>query len=213
MGASGAPLEDGVISLDIPGRAFDQRPVLGPVAFSVAPGEVLAILGPSGAGKTTLLRIAAGIDHGAVGQVRRPQRIAAVFQEPTLLPWRTVLQNLTVVHPQITPEQARSMLERVGLGGEADLFPGQLSLGQQRRLAIARAFAGRPELLLLDEPFVSLDPATATAMADLTAELIADTKPATILVTHSRAEADRLATRQMSLSGRPAVLRPMTDDA
>ncbi len=202
-----------MIALDIPGRAFGDRAVLGPVSFRVGPGEVLAILGPSGAGKTTLLRIAAGIDDGATGEVRRPDRIAAVFQEPTLLPWRSVLRNLTVVHPGLTERAARAMLDRVGIGAEAGLFPGQLSLGQQRRLAIARAFAGRPELLLLDEPFVSLDPATAEAMADLTAELIAETRPATILVTHSRAEADRLATRQMTLTGRPAVLSAMPHDA
>lgn len=99
------------------------------------------------------------------------------------------------------------MLARVGLQGKETLFPSQLSLGQQRRLALARAFAGRPEALFLDEPFVSLDPALAEDMLTLTAELIADARPAVLFITHAEAEAHRLATRILRLAGHPATLQ------
>lgn len=187
-------------------KSFGGMPVLGPVAFTITGGEVLAILGPSGIGKSTLLRIVAGIDRDYEGAVTRPDRLAMVFQEPVLLPWRSVIDNLRLVHPDLGEEAARAALDRVGLGDKGAAFPGQLSLGQQRRLALARAFAGRPELLILDEPFVSLDPETAGAMLTLTEDLIAEARPATLLVTHSEAEAARLATRILRLSGSPASL-------
>jgi NitT/TauT family transport system ATP-binding protein len=130
-----------------------------------------------------------------------------VFQDPTLLPWRSALDNLRIVHPGLGADEAQAMLDKVGLGDRGAAFPGQLSLGQQRRLSLARAFAGRPDLLILDEPFVSLDAATGEEMLALTERLIAETRPATLLVTHARAEAERLANRIMHLAGQPAVLR------
>ena len=91
---------------------------------------------------------------------------------------------------------------------KAGLFPGQLSLGQQRRLALARAFAGDPDFLIMDEPFVSLDPGTAEAMLVLTETLIAEVRPATLFVTHARVEAERLKARVLELRGSPASLAP-----
>lgn len=187
-------------------KFFGGVPVLGPVSFRIAPGEVLAILGPSGIGKSTLLRIVAGIDRDFDGQVIRPDHLAMVFQEPVLLPWRSARDNLRLVHPDLSESDAQAALDRVGLGDKAAAFPGQLSLGQQRRLALARAFAGRPELLILDEPFVSLYAATAEAMLALTESLIHEARPATLIVTHSEAEAARLASRILRLSGHPATL-------
>lgn len=196
-----------MIRVDIQGKTYGATPVLGPVAFEIGPGETLAILGRSGIGKSTLLRIVAGLDARFDGHVDRPGRIGMVFQEPTLLPWRSALRNLTLIHPGLSRAGAREMLQRVGLGDKADAFPGQMSLGQQRRLALARAFAGTPELLILDEPFVSLDADTAETMLALTERLIAATRPATLFVTHNRAEAERLATRILLLDGHPATLR------
>ncbi|MAB06034.1 MAG: ABC transporter ATP-binding protein [Rhodobacteraceae bacterium] len=202
------PPEAAAIRVAIHSKRFGPTEVLRDVHFSVTRGETVALLGPSGIGKSTVLRIVAGLDPDFDGEVQRPRRIAMVFQEPTLLPWRTALQNLTLVHPDLTERAARAALARVGLKDREDAFPRSLSLGQQRRLALARAFAGKPEMLIMDEPFVSLDPELAEAMLALTETLIAEACPATIFVTHARAEADRLASRVLELRGTPATLCP-----
>jgi NitT/TauT family transport system ATP-binding protein len=175
-------------------KAFGRHEVLRDLAFTVEAGETLAVLGPSGAGKSTLLRIVAGLDADFEGSGRRPDEIAFVFQEPTLLPWRSTLDNLTLV-TAVDPARAEGALAEVGLQGKGRLDPRQLSLGQQRRLALARAFVTGPQLLLLDEPFVSLDAPLVAEMLALTEQLITRARPATVFVTHSAAEAERLATR------------------
>jgi len=195
-----------VIKIDVRRKAFGEEEVLRDIRFEMDVGETVAILGPSGIGKSTLLRLIAGIDPAFDGEITRPEKIAMVFQEPVLLPWRSVVENLTLVHPDLGTQAALSALERTGIVDKAGLFPGQLSLGQQRRLALARAFAGRPELLVMDEPYVSLDPTTAEEMLALTEALIAETGPAVILVTHSEAEAQRLARRRLRLAGKPATM-------
>lgn len=186
------------LQVAITAKSFGNVTVLRDLVFQVARGEVLAVLGPSGVGKSTLLRIIAGLDTDYRGQIRREGQVAMVFQEPTLLPWRSARDNLTLT-TRATPTEADAALGRVGLAGKGMLFPGQLSLGQQRRLSIARAYAARPAILLLDEPFVSLDDALVDDMLALTESVIAEQRPATVFVTHSQAEADRLATRQMRL--------------
>lgn len=205
MGAARAPLARHMIHARVDEKSYAGNPVLGAIDLVINPGETVAVLGPSGIGKSTLLRIVTGIDTEFRGQVQRPDRMAIVFQEPTLLPWRSVVQNLTLLHSDIARDTALTMLTRVGIGDKANLFPGQLSLGQQRRLALARAFVGSPDFLVMDEPFVSLDAASAEAMLGLTESLIAETRPATLFVTHSKVEADRLATRIHTLRGSPAM--------
>lgn len=200
--------EPAAVRVDIRSKRFGSAEVLRNLGFTVARGETVALVGPSGIGKSTVLRIVAGLDRAFDGEVQRPEAVAMVFQEPTLLPWRTALQNLTLVHPDLGDARARAMLARVGLKGREQAFPRSLSLGQQRRLALARAFAGAPEMLIMDEPFVSLDPELAEAMLGLTEELIAEHRPATIFVTHARDEADRLASRVLELRGAPATLSP-----
>lgn len=195
-----------MIEVAIDAKSFGDVQVLGRLRFTLRPGETLAILGPSGVGKSTLLRIVAGIDFAYQGHVRVPARRAMVFQDPTLLPWRSALDNLRIVHPDLGDRAAQAMLSKVGLGDRSGAFPGQLSLGQQRRLSLARAFAGQPELLVMDEPFVSLDAATADEMLGLTEALIAETRPATVFVTHAPGEAARLADRVLHLDGAPATL-------
>lgn len=191
-----------MIRVAIRAKRFGASPVLGPVSFEVAKGETVALVGPSGIGKSTLLQIVAGIDTDFEGEVDRPEALAIVFQEPTLLLWRSVRDNLRIIHPNLDRATVDAALEQVGLAGKATLFPGQLSLGQQRRLSLARAFAGQPELLIMDEPYVSLDHDTARAMLRLTQTLIADHGPATLFVTHSMEEARHLADRILTL--RPA---------
>lgn len=178
-------------------------PILGALSLSVRAGDTLALRGPSGVGKTTLLRVLAGLESGFRGTRRVTDKTALVFQEPTLLPWRSALQNLTLV-TGCSENTARALLEEVGLAEKADAFPGQLSLGQQRRLSLARALAAEPELLLLDEPFVSLDPGLVDEMMALFGAVQRRRHVAAILVTHAEAEARALATRIVTLGGTPA---------
>lgn len=191
--------------LDLTARSFGPRPILGPVSLTVGAGQRVALLGPSGVGKTTLLRIIAGLDRDFAGTRAVPERLAMVFQEPTLLPWRTALANLTLPTGASRAEAA-ALLAQVGLAGREGAYPRQLSLGQQRRLSLARAFAARPGILLMDEPFASLDEATRDRMLDLTAQLLDSSGAGLILVTHDPAEAARLGARPLTLSGSPATL-------
>jgi len=191
------------LTLRLRGWRVAGRDILGPVSLSVAPGETVALVGPSGIGKTSLLRIIAGIETRFDGTLEVEGPVSMVFQEPLLLPWRSLIDNLCLT-TNCSPEVADRWLERVGLAGRGKDVPGQLSLGQQRRLALARAFAVKPRVLLLDEPFVSLDADLADDMMSLFEDLRAGSPVATLLVTHARAEAERLANRQLVLSGSPA---------
>lgn len=191
--------------LDLTAKSFGPRPILGPVSLTVGAGQRVALLGPSGVGKTTLLRIIAGLDRDFAGTRAVPERLAMVFQEPTLLPWRTALANLTLP-TGATRAEAAALMAQVGLAGREAAYPRQLSLGQQRRLSLARAFAAQPGILLMDEPFASLDEATRDRMLDLTAQLLNSSGAGLILVTHDPAEAARLGARPLTLSGSPATL-------
>jgi ABC-type nitrate/sulfonate/bicarbonate transport system ATPase subunit len=194
------------MELDIRGKSFAGRPVLGPIRLQLAEGQRVAILGPSGIGKTTFLRIVAGLDTAFDGSVTETGRTTLVFQEPTLLPWRTALENITLP-TGVATAVARDLLTEVGLEGKDALYPRQLSLGQQRRLALARAFAPLPTTLLMDEPFASLDTETAGRMLDLTAALLERAGASLIFVTHDPTEAVHLKAQVLTLQGSPATLR------
>lgn len=191
------------LSLRLPGLSLGGTKVLGDIALEVARRETVAITGPSGIGKTSLLRVVLGLLEVPGAELRRPDSVSVVFQEPLLLPWRTARANLTLT-TGIDRDAAEAALAEVGLAGRGGAFPAALSLGQQRRLALARAFAAAPELLLMDEPFVSLDPALADEMMGVFEALRARRPVTTLLVTHAEAEAARLASRRLRLGGRPA---------
>lgn len=185
-------------------RRFGERTVLDRLDLDLAPGSFTALLGRSGSGKTTLLRTLAGLDpapEGATVDVPRPTTV--VFQEPRLLPWRTVRQNIALVTPP-DPAAAEALLATLGLAPYGDLYPPALSLGMARRAAIARAFAIQPAVLLLDEPFVSLDPAMAEQGRAVLAAAWSARRCAALLVTHDLAEAASLADRILLLSASPA---------
>jgi NitT/TauT family transport system ATP-binding protein len=170
-------------------------------------GSFGALIGPSGCGKTTILRIAAGLDADFRGQLRTPGagRLGMVFQEPRLLPWRTVEDNIRLALPaHQTGIDLTELFETLGLGSHLARYPGELSLGLARRTAIARAFAIRPDFLLLDEPFVSLDEAVAGRLRSELMALTTRTRVTTLLVTHHLEEAVQLADRLFFLSDRPA---------
>jgi NitT/TauT family transport system ATP-binding protein len=180
--------------------------VLRDIAFTLRQGEVVAIVGPSGCGKTTMLRIIAGLDRDYDGAIARPPdgKLGMVFQEPRLLPWRSVEDNVRLVAPEIEAHELAALFDVLGLVGHRAHYPGELSLGLARRVALARAFAVKPELLLLDEPFVSLDQALAARLRDELVMLVDRHAVITLLVTHDIEEAAALADRLILLSARPA---------
>lgn len=197
-----------VLSVRLIAKHFGEKHILGPISLDMPPGERVAILGPSGIGKTTLLRLIAGLDSRMEGTIFRPEPIAMVFQEPVLLPWRSAMDNIRIT-TGVSKTEAENHLYAVGLAGRGEEFPANFSLGQQRRLSLARALAAHPALLILDEPFASLDAKTADQMIELTKSLVAGGKITTLFVTHSRSEADRLADRIVVLDGTPAAMHPV----
>jgi len=178
-------------------RRFADRAVLEQLDFHVNKGEFVALLGVSGSGKTTLLRILAGLDHPDAGSVAVPRARTMVFQEPRLIPSQRVLGNVTIGLPRTaqTRKVALDALDEVGLTARANAWPSTLSGGEAQRVALARALVREPALLLLDEPFASLDALTRLRMHSLVRALHAHHNPAVLLVTHDVDEAIRLADR------------------
>ena len=185
-----------------------QRPVLRNITFSIAHGEVIALLGASGIGKSTTLRILLGLDNDFEGRITRATgRAGVMFQEPRLLPWLTVADNLRlVVTRDMPPPDIQALLAMVRLPDAGNLYPRQLSLGMARRVALARALAVSPEVLVLDEPFASLDPQLTATLAEVIERWTRDTGAAVLLATHDLAQALHLASRILVLAGTPATL-------
>ena len=181
--------------------------VIRGLTLRLGAGEFGALIGPSGCGKTTVLRIVAGLDTDFTGECRWPpeHRLGVVFQEPCLLPWRTVDENIRLVLP---PDRAKAdlsdLIDTLGLSAHRAHYPGELSLGLARRVAIARAFAIEPDFLLLDEPFVSLDEAVAARLREELMTLTASRNVTTLMVTHDLGEAVQLADHLFFLSDRPS---------
>jgi NitT/TauT family transport system ATP-binding protein len=190
------------------------------VTFGLQAGQFVSLLGPSGCGKTTFLRIAAGLLPKTSGiveingaEVERPQLdFGMVFQQPNLMPWRTVLKNvLFPVEIQGdadggAAQRAAELLSLVGLSGFEHSYPAQLSGGMQQRVALCRALVHRPKLLLMDEPFGALDELTRMEMQDLLLDIRAKTGATVMLVTHSISEAVYLSDKVAVFSPRPATI-------
>ncbi len=203
------------VTVTYPGRA-----PLGPIDLTVAPGEIVAVVGASGAGKSTLLRLLAGLEPPASGAVTRtPGETGFVFQSPTLMPWADALANvaLPLELQGLSPIEARKAavpaLAAVGLGDRLAARPHQLSGGMAMRVSLARALVTRPALLLLDEPFAALDSVTRRGLIEDLHRLWAagEPRPAIVFVTHDVEEAVYLASRVVVLSsadGRPVADLP-----
>jgi ABC-type nitrate/sulfonate/bicarbonate transport system ATPase subunit len=194
-------------------KAFGGAPLYSGFDLDIPEGEVVALMGPSGVGKSTLLRIIAGIDrayHGSVTVDGVPAADAPapgfMFQDARLLPWLTVAQNLRLARPALTDDELATRLAAVGLDGTAAQFPAELSGGMQRRAALARAVLANPRLLLLDEPFASLDQALLDDMLALVGKTLSETKATALIATHRPDEAARLAHRVLVLTGRPVTV-------
>jgi ABC-type nitrate/sulfonate/bicarbonate transport system ATPase subunit len=199
-------LEVSIVSKDRFSAFGASQRVLQGLEFTLARGEAAAMVGPSGCGKTTLLRIIAGLDRSYEGRidVSGHGRLGMVFQEPRLLPWRNVEDNLRIAAPDASDEEISELFEALELDEHRAHFPSELSLGLARRAALARALAIKPDLLLLDEPFVSLDAALAKELREEIAALIDEKRVTTLIVTHDLREAIELADKIFLLSPRPA---------
>ena len=182
--------------------------VLRDIDLTLARGEVGALVGPSGCGKTTMLKVIAGLDRDYQGAVHSwtGARLGVVFQEPRLLPWRSVEDNVRLAAPDLSERALSELFDALDLSGHRAHYPGELLLGLARRAALARAFAVEPDLLLLDEPFVSLDEALAARLREGLVRLVEDRAVTTLTVTHNVDEAVRLADRLFLLSARPASI-------
>ncbi len=209
------------------GQAFNGTKVLRDASFSLEAGERLAVLGPSGSGKTTLLRLIAGLEAPKEGEIAiagkaasragevliapEHREVALVFQGLALFPHLRALDQIAfAARGRGGVKQAKSLLERIGLGHRANAPLDQLSGGERQRIALARALAQEPKLLLMDEPFASLDDEKRGEMRDLLRSLLERTETTLILVTHSREDALDLARRVIVLErGAQVACNPM----
>jgi len=201
------------------------------VSFEICPREFLCVLGASGSGKTTLLRTLAGLLPPTTGMVTfaggRTPRIGMVFQQSNLMPWRTVIANIALplelggLDSEASRQRAQDMIELVGLQGFEESLPRDLSGGMAQRVAIARAFVHDPDLLLLDEPFGSLDALTRERMGVELSLIWQKRRKTVVMVTHSISESLYLADRVLVLTPRPGTIqldlkvdlpRPRTDE-
>ena len=200
-------------------------PALEHVSFAVGPQEFVCLVGPSGCGKSTLLRLLAGLLAPTAGQVffegaplvAPRRRIGFVFQKANLMPWRTVLANVTLplelqhVAPAEARRRAQELIDLVGLRGFEQSLPRDLSGGMEQRVAIARALVHNPDVLLLDEPFGSLDALSRERMGGELLRIWEARRKTVVMVTHSIPEALLLADRVLVLSPRPGQIRLALD--
>jgi len=190
------------------GKAYGEKTILNGIDLTIPPGELVAIVGRSGSGKSTLLRLLAGLDKVSGGSVAYDgvlssaasdngirEDVRVMFQDSRLLPWKKVLANVALGLPRSRHQEARGVLEQVGLADRADDWPAHLSGGQRQRVALARALVHKPRLLLLDEPLGALDALTRIEMHALIEHIWRANGFTALLVTHDPAEAIALADR------------------
>lgn len=203
-------------------KSFGDIEVIDGIELTVRQGELIAIVGPSGCGKTTLLRILAGLETPSAGSVKvrgepvpgpGPDRVL-IFQEGTVFPWATVEENVAFgmeARGEVDPERVAEAIRTCGLDGFQDHYPRTLSGGMERRVALARAMVAEPDMLLMDEPFSSLDAQTSRILQNTLMRLWEGTGTTVVLVTHDVEVALRLASRVMVVSSRPLKERAMHD--
>jgi NitT/TauT family transport system ATP-binding protein len=223
------PADAGILVVDDIVKQFEtpEGPLLAVdrVSLSVRPGEFLAVIGPSGCGKSTLFNIIGGLLDGYQGAVtvggetvRGPHpAIGMVFQEESTFPWRTVIENVAFpleiagMGKKDRFDKARKFIALVGLSGFEKRYPAELSGGMRQRVAIARTLASEPKILLMDEPFASLDEQTRLLLGDKVLQIQQDLKQTTLLITHNITEAVQLADRILVMTYRPGRVKRIVD--
>jgi NitT/TauT family transport system ATP-binding protein len=208
MPARPAPL----LELDHVSVRYGTAEVLHEISLRVMPGEFVALVGPSGCGKTTLLNLCSGWLQPSSGRVRRPARLRMVFQQDGLFPWLTAGENIRLglrhlPDADAVQQRCTALLHLVGLTAFEGHYPHQLSGGMRQRVELARALGGDTDLLLMDEPFSSLDYLARLRMRQELAALLHEAPRTVVLVTHDIEEAAQLADRVLVLSERPAALQ------
>jgi NitT/TauT family transport system ATP-binding protein len=220
---------DGVLAVDDIVKSFDtpDGPIVAieHVSFKVRPGELFAVIGPSGCGKSTLFNIIGGILSDYQGRVtvdgervRGPHKsIGMVFQEESTFPWRTVLENVSFpleiagMRKSERHDKARHFIALVGLAGFEKRYPAELSGGMRQRVAIARTLAFEPKILLMDEPFASLDEQTRLLLGDKLLQIQQELKQTSLLITHNITEAVQLSDRILVMSYRPGKVKRIVE--
>jgi sulfonate transport system ATP-binding protein len=205
-----------MLAIDHVSRVFPGgQTALSDIDLGIAEGEIVAMVGGSGCGKTTLLRLASGLDQPSRGairvngaEIREPSAdVGIIFQEPRLLPWLSVIDNIAFPFAHLPKAEARERAERVllrvGLGGYGARWPRDLSGGQMQRVSIARALVTEPKVLLLDEPFSALDAFTRAALHEHLLALWEERRPTLLIVTHDVEEAVTLADRVVVMQPNP----------
>ena len=201
-----------LLRFDRVSQSFGAVDVLSDVSLAVQPGEFVALVGPSGCGKTTLLNLCSGWLEPTNGRVDRPDAVRMVFQRDGLFPWLTVGENVRLGLRHLSGEaartrQAEALLTLIGLTEFRSHYPHQLSGGMRQRVELARALGGGTDLLLMDEPFSSVDYLTRLKLRAELARLLREQPRTVVLVTHDIEEAAQLADRVLVLSERPARIR------
>ncbi len=205
-------MRDKLLSLEEVGCRFGAVEVFNRLSLEIARGEFVALVGPSGCGKTTLLSLLSGFIKPTSGLVRKQGRVRMVYQQDGLFPWQTVAENISLGLREVKDERERArqlqeMLSLISLENFADHYPHQLSGGMRQRAELARALAGDTDILLLDEPFSSLDYLTRLRLRRELVRMLEELPRTVVLVTHDIEEAAQLADRVLVLSDRPATIR------
>lgn len=206
------PSPENLLALDGVSLSFGAVEVLRDISLSIARREFVAIIGPSGCGKSTLLNVLSGDAKPSVGSIVRHGRMRMVYQQDGLFPWQTVAENISLGLRFVADEQERKrqvgeLVDLIRLRGFEDHYPHQLSGGMRQRVELARALAGDSDMLLMDEPFSSLDYLTRLRIRGDLARLIEERPRTVVLVTHDIEEAAQLADRVLVLTDRPARIR------
>ena len=193
----------------------EETVVLNQISFDVKKGEIVAIVGPSGCGKSTLLNLISGLIKPDSGKIEINGKVGYMFQKDHLFEWRTVYKNITlgpeIAKIKIEPEKIDQILKKYGLYDFKNHYPKELSGGMRQRVALLRTLALDPDILLLDEPFSSLDYQTKITVQDDIYKIIKDAQKTTLLVTHDITEAIAMADRVIVLTKRPSTIKAIYD--